>query len=283
MHFALLALVTSLALLLRCTWSNAAALSWQRQWQQALIFFLLPGLLFLTSAVSIVWMGPNCQMLWQLEDWLSYWLAVIFLMTASWQGVWLVRRGHALLAEVRTYPLQECQGYRVRILDLSTPYIAQVGFWQAELVVTTGLLKVLSTEQLTAALAHEQAHLQHRDTFYFFCWGWLKRITTWLPQTEGIWQELLTLREIRADRWASQQTDPLTVAEALLAVIQSTPFSTLALEVSFNQADPVQRFNQRIEALLTNTADETSSSFPWSWMWLLMGFFPLLILPFHHS
>ncbi len=44
----------------------------------------------------------------------------------------------------------------------------------------------------------------HRDTFWFFWLGWLGRIVPFLPNTEILWQELLTLREIRAAPWAKK-------------------------------------------------------------------------------
>jgi Zn-dependent protease with chaperone function len=50
-------------------------------------------------------------------------------------------------------------------------------------------------------LAHEQAHAHYRDTFWFF---WLNVLTSWLPHTEALWQEILFLREIRADEKAKE-------------------------------------------------------------------------------
>ena len=59
--------------------------------------------------------------------------------------------------------------------------------------------------------------------FGFFWWGWLRRLTEWLPHSKELWQELLLLRELRADQWAAQQVDPLVLAESLLLMVNPYP------------------------------------------------------------
>jgi Zn-dependent protease with chaperone function len=151
-------------------------------------------------------------------------------------------------------------------------------------VITEGLINTLDTAHLAAVLAHEQAHDHYHDTCCFFWLGCVRQITGWLPQTEAIWQELLVLRELRADRWAARQTDPLLIAEALLSVVQTTTFTT-SFCVAFNQITPPNRLNQRIDALLTLATAEVECldhSVNWLfWIWLLMTLLPLLLVPFH--
>ena len=75
-----------------------------------------------------------------------------------------------------TYQRQPIVGKTARILETDFLYSAQIGFWQSELVVSQGLLKSLDSEHLNAVLAHEQAHVYYRDTFWFFWLGWLRTI-----------------------------------------------------------------------------------------------------------
>ncbi len=296
MHLIVLFTMFALAWGLRSTWTEAIEDTWIDRWDRTLAIFLLPPLLLFTSSISIIWMGPHGRMVWVGNDWLSYNVAIGFLGFAVFYLLKLTEAGWRMLQQVRTYPTTKLGGKNVRLLDLSTPYIAQIGFWQPELVVTRYLLDTLSTEHLAAALAHEQAHYRYRDTWYFFWLGWIRQITNWLPQTEAMWQELLVLREIRADRWASKQTDPLLVAEALLLVVQSTAVFTENCCTAFSQTAPVTRLNQRIEALLaiSESTDAHARKLPVieridlfqrdhlrSWTWLMLGFLPLLTVAFH--
>lgn len=130
-------------------------------------------------------------------------------------------------------------------------------------------------------LAHEDGHRYYRDTCWFFFLGWLCQLTSWLPHTESLWQELLLLREIRADHWATRQVDSLLLAEALLLVV-NTP---LLLEANFCAAFayhiPTNHVTQRIDALLEKP-DSMGKPKLWSWVWLILVLVPLLVIPFHH-
>ncbi|WP_310485849.1 M56 family metallopeptidase [Chamaesiphon sp. VAR_48_metabat_403] len=286
MHLIVLLTIFAVAWGLRYTWAGTDRVSWIDRWQRTLAIFLLPPLLLFTSAIAIIWMGPHGRMVWVGNDWLSYCVGIGFLGFAALSWLKLAGSGWQMLSQIRTYPTTELNGKSVRILDLPTPYSAQIGFWEPELVVTQGLLDTLSTAHLEAVLAHEQAHYRYRDTWCFFWLGWLHQMTTWLPQTEAIWQELLMLRELRADRWASIQTDPLLVAEALLSIVQNTPIFPDNICAAFSQTAPADRLTQRIEALLDrieingNNQIEPSQNLA-AWAWLLVAVLPLLAVPFH--
>jgi Zn-dependent protease with chaperone function len=283
MHLIMLLSILLLAISLRYIWTQKLVDTWIDPWHRTLELFLLPPLLLFTSAIAIIWMGPHGQMVWQREGWLSYLLAIgfvgfsiIYLLRLTWNS-------YRILQQIRTHPKAHLHDRPVRILDSIAPYSAQIGFWQPELIITQGLLDTLSLAHLEAVLAHEQAHYYYRDTFWFFWLGWVKRVTRWLPQTEAIWQELLVLREMRADRWASRQTDPLLVAEALLLVVQNSSICTEPFCTAFNQIVQIDRLERRIEALLTTPEIEylDRSVNWWNWAYFLLTFSPLLIVPFH--
>ena len=286
MHLAILLGMLGLATSWRYFWSITAR---SNRWRHALTAFLLPPLLLCTSAIAVVWMGPHGLMVWGYEGLLSYGLAWAFL---GWILVALLRLSYAgwqMVSQIQTYPLA-CLHHSseladpaqtVRMLNISDLFVAQVGFWRPELVVTQGLLQELSTQQLAAVFAHEQAHNLYHDTFWFFWLGWIRGFTTWLPKTTAIWQELLLLRELRADAWAAQQSDPLLLAESLLMVgQQNSVLFTEDFYAAFSDVLPPSRLVQRIEALLelTNSIDHTDC---WSWRYLLLALLPLSIVPFH--
>jgi Zn-dependent protease with chaperone function len=304
MHLIVLFTIFALAWGLRYSWTEATQASWIDRWDRTVAIFLLPPLLLFTSAIAIIWMGPHGRMVWVGNDWVSYDLAIGFLGLAGLYLLKLARSGWNMLQQVRNYPITELSDKKVRILDLPIAYTAQIGFWEPELVITQFSIDTLAKEHLEAVLAHEQAHYYYRDTWCFFWLGWIRQITNWLPQTEAMWQELLLLRELRADRWASTQTDPLSVAEALLLVVQNTSVFTENFCAAFSQFVPVNRLNQRIEALLEISASSATRDLKLpeiaegrprvnesidaiqvynrrSWAWIVLALLPLLAVPFH--
>lgn len=252
--------------------------SWTERWHRALLIFLLPPLLLCQTGLAVLWMGPQGEMLGCQAGWWGYWLALGGL---TWAGIlWLILAISAWQSVQQVRRCQLMEGRTARILERPVLFCAQIGFWQPELVVSEGLLQTLTPEGLDAVFAHEQAHYYYRDTFWFFWLGWLRRLTAWLPQTEALWQELLLLRELRADRWAAQKVDPLLLAETLLLVASHGAIASEDICAAFSCAAPRNRLLERIDALLepADTAPQASS---WSWSWVLLSLLPLVMVPFH--
>ncbi len=243
-----------------------------------LLLFLLPPLLLMTTGLALLCMGPQGNMLGLEAGWFSYLLAIGFLGLVGINCLKLGWQGWRSLAQTRTYPLITLGDKQVRAINTPIPFAAQVGFWQPELIVSQGLLQVLDCDRLNAVITHEQAHCYYRDTFWFFWLGWVRNCTAWLPNTEGLWQELLLLRELRADRWAAQRVDPLLLAESLLVVV-SAPLLSESCCAAFSAAVP-SRLEERVAALLS-PPDPLQQMMWWSWIWLLLGFLPLVAVPFH--
>jgi hypothetical protein len=286
MHLTMLVSILSLAWIYRCCVQASTADSWQDRWQHTLEIFLLPPLLVIASAIAILQMGPHGWMVWGWEGWASYYLAVSFLGFSLFCLVRSALIGWKMIDRVRAYPLIELDGNSVRVLEINTPYSAQIGFWRPELVVSQGLLDTLPPSHRQAVLAHERAHAHYRDTFCFFWLGWLRQISSWLPYSTAIWEELLVLRELRADRWAAQETDGLLLAETLLWVVQKNAvvFEDTYFEdiycAAFNQVASADRLTQRIEALINLPTSIESNSW-WRWQWLMIPLLPLLAIPLH--
>jgi Zn-dependent protease with chaperone function len=225
-------------------------------------------------------MGTQGKMLGLPVGWLGYSLALLFVSVVLLQLLWLTALGWRSSWQMRQYPQRDLQGLSGRIIDHALPFAAQVGIWRSQLIVSQGLLDCLTAEQLEAVLAHEEAHAHHRDTFWFFWLGWLRQITAWLPHTETLWQELLLLRELRADRWAAQRVDSLLLAESLLLVVQSPLASSQAFSAAFGDDPMLNRLEERIDALLSDTTDSYNNP-PYLWLGLSIALFPLLTMVFH--
>lgn len=278
MHGLMLLIVIGLGWVVRQRWAAQEG-HWSERWSTTLGTFLFPPLLLLTTALAMLCMGPRGQMVQWWDGWVSYVVAISFLGVAI---AWVIQLAMAALRshhQVHQYPAVCIQGRPGRLVADATPYVAQVGFWHPNLVMSQGLLDTLDAAHLEAALVHEQAHQHYRDTFWFFWLGWLRRLTAWLPQSDALWQELLMLRELRADQWAAQQIDHLLLAEALFSVV-SAPHQHPELSASLSSSVIGHRLTERIEALLDTTEPLPPPS-PHRWLWLLSALLPLLVIPFH--
>lgn len=302
MHLHLLGIAVAVSVLIRliaqstdCSTQSVVqpTLMWPRRWHGALIAFLVPPLLLLTSAIAVVIMGYSTTHPWdgQLSYGIS--LALVLVAIAIWAYLgWVALRTRQEIHRYSKVVIKTGQGAKQRqvtgrILETSAVFSAQVGLWPSELVISQGLLTHLDDEHLEAVLAHEAGHDHYRDTFWFFWLGGLRRLTKWLPYSEPLWQELLLLREIRADRWAAQSVDTLVLAESLMSVM-TAPLVPESVCAAFSCAAPQSRLAQRIDALLCEDAPLASvrSSrlriLPWQWMAIAFALTPLLTIPFHY-
>lgn len=280
MHLIMILAALGLAFCLRLGYKGSAG-SWAERWAKTLLLFLFPPLLLITTGLAVLCMGPQGRMVGLQASWFSYLLALVFLVVVGVLWLQLAWSGWRCVIQARTYPSRDFAGELCRVLDTPVLFSANIGFWQPELVVSLGMLNTLDNAHLDAVIAHEQAHYYYRDTFWFFWLGWLRSCTAWLPNTEALWQELLALRELRADRWAAQKVDPLVLAESLLLVVKSpSSISSESFCAAFSSATQTNRLTQRIEALLAEP-EPSHQIVLWSWAWLLLVFLPLVVIPLH--
>ncbi|MGF1493117.1 MAG: M56 family metallopeptidase [Microcoleaceae cyanobacterium] len=290
MHIVMILVVLGTALGLRIldnVVNTGEPQAWQQRWRRALVCLMLPPLLFVTTALAVVWMGPQGEMLGHPTGWIGYGLAWGFLIWSLVLSIMLGIQAWRTSRQVHQWERINWQGVTARKIDSSALFCAQVGFWKPELVVSRGLIESLSPEAQQAVLIHEQAHATYQDTFWFFWLGWCRRLTQWLPRTEFFWQELLLLRELRADQQAAQQADPLVLAETLLLMAQeqlSAPEFTAGSELhyaAFSCMMPTpNRLTERVNALFAEPVTHTANPV---WIIWTLGFalLPLITVPLH--
>ena len=252
--------------------------NWSKRWHQTLFLFLFPALLVLTTAIAILYMGCHGAMLGIKAGSLGCIISASLILFSLSCFVNLAYKGDRSIRQLASYPRQNIDGKTALIVPADLPYSAQIGFWQPQLIVSTGLLASLDAEHLAAVMAHEQAHLYYRDTFWFFWLGWIRSFTFWLPHTEALWQELLLLRELRADSQAAKKVDFLSIAESLL-IVAKAPLDPLFF-ASLNDAAVGDRLNERIDALLEEAEFPVNRWQNWSWLCLLV--LPLLTIFLHY-
>lgn len=279
MHFIMILAALGLAWVLRQDFLEPTG-TWSERFSRTLSLFLFPPILLMMTALAILCMGTQGQMVGRLTGWFTYSLSLGFLGLAAVLFLKLASQGWKTLQKTRTYSRRNIGDTPARIVSAEELFAAQIGFWQPELVLSEGLLKTLDSEHIEAILAHEKAHSYYRDTFWFFWLGWVRQTTAWLPNTNALWEELLTLRELRADAKAAQQIDSLLLAESLLLVASYPHLPSEISCAAFSSTAPPNRLAQRIDALLTAPELPTPPSWQ-SWIWLPFASLPLAAVPFH--
>ncbi|MBK1987392.1 M56 family metallopeptidase [Sphaerospermopsis aphanizomenoides BCCUSP55] len=278
MHILMILTAVTIAYSLRY-FANIPTGNWHLRWQQSLFLFLFPPLLLFMTATAVVCMGTQGKMGGMYTGSFSYLLSLIFLGFFNILGIKLAFQGWKSVKSARECPQINLIGKQVRLLQTGALFAGQMGFWQPELVVSQGLLETLSPDHLESVFAHEQGHYHYRDTFWFFWLGWVRSCTAWLPNTEPLWQELLMLRELRADSYAASQVDPLILAESLLLVVSSQPLTSEVCCAALGSSG-VDRLEQRINALLTPPEPNSERQLQ-SWHIFLFAFLPLITVVFH--
>ncbi len=278
MHLILILVSLGVAWSLRQHFSIPVRGNWQQRFERTLILFLFPPLLLLMTAIAVMCMGAQGQMVGLKVGWFSYILTATCLGIAAVLCLKLGWQGWQAICRARNCPKINFNGKDLRVLETEALFAAQIGFWQPELVVSRGLLQI-SPEHLHSVLTHEQAHEYYRDTFWFFWLSWIRDCTAWLPNTDSLWQELLILRELRADWWAAQRVDSLLLAESLLMVVSDRVIASDIFCAALASQQVGDRLEQRIDALLSQ--QEEIVNHRQSWSWFFCACLPLLTVLLH--
>jgi len=260
----------------------------QNKAEGILFLFLVPPLIIFFTFLSIICMGTSGEMFGFSSSIFSYVLALLLLGIAAFifgRMFWQMRKA---LQRIREFPLEKIANFSARVIEIDFPYSAQIGFWLPELVISRGLINLLTSEELEAVLAHEEAHRNYRDTFWFFGLEVIRSLTAWLPNTESLWQKLLLLREIRADQKASQTIQPYILAQSLLKVVQNVTHNSSKMNYSesfsalFHPNMSQNHLITRIESMLEGNSAYCFSGYSLYWG-IFLSFLPLLLVIWHSS
>ncbi len=279
MHTIIILIALSSAFLIRWLWQPQAVTSPQR-WQRSLFYFLLPPLLLVMTAMAVLGMGKQGEMFGLETGGISYSISGLFLLGSILILLWQVYQQARSRHQLQAYPQTTISETTAKLLPTSFPYSAQIGGWHSQLVISEGLFATLDEDHLQAVIAHENAHCYYRDTFWFFWLGWVYRSTAWLPKSRLLWEELLSLRELRADWKATETVDPLLLAESLITIAK---FNVTYPEVScaaLSCTATKSRLEERIEALINQEEAFTPplASLGRELLWALT---PLATIPWH--
>lgn len=167
----------------------------------------------------------------------------------TWQAVSRLWRARRRLLSLVRLGRRSGQADRLRILETDQPLALACGVGQRHILLSRALLERLEPEQLQVVLAHEQAHIAHRDLLHRLLAAAFSRLH-WPATRRRLLRDLELALEQRSDLAAARAVGtPLAVAETIVAVerlFQHHPRLDTTLSMAF-----VSNFvSERVEALL---------------------------------
>ena len=135
---------------------------------------------------------------------------------------------------------------RIRVVrDLPSPAFAS-GLASPRIYLAEELSQRLTESQLTAVIAHEGAHLEHRDPLRIFLLRLLACTLFWIPALRRLADDVSDEAEIRADDQAARGS-PLVLASAILALASwGMERPVPQLSVGFQRHDLLERRIRRL-------------------------------------
>ncbi|MEK4012702.1 M56 family metallopeptidase [Peribacillus sp. FSL M8-0224] len=144
---------------------------------------------------------------------------------------------------------QQKYSIRIHVIDDKRPIAFTYGFIYSQIVISTGLVQILDSDEVKAVLEHEYCHYKDKDPFKLSLYKCLARLFFFMPVSQKILQRYVTKKELAADTFAIEQVGLKPIASALYKLMSyssSMPFSTVHFQNGELQ-------DVRIEFLLTGT------------------------------
>jgi beta-lactamase regulating signal transducer with metallopeptidase domain len=158
------------------------------------------------------------------------------------------------------------------VIEAKFPVVAIVGIFHQRLFIARQVLEHCSTEELRAVVAHERAHLQHRDNFLrllLLCFPDLLSITPIAARLERAWTQA---SEERADDEAARAGLGLELASALCKVARLARGSLqLPVMALYHGADVAHRANRLLQPTIRSTSAKSCSMATWLGFALLIA------------
>lgn len=235
------------------------------------LFFLrlLPTLLaaFVVLAVGVpsyVWLEPRaaeeavnvvCCAAAMIGTAVAF-VTILRMVKAALRSIQYARRCHQIGREVYL----ESAATRVRLLEVEAPIIALAGVLDSRVLISRSIVRVLSPDQLDAALGHEEAHRASRDNLKRFLFLLSPGIFAWTGGLAALERAWARFSEWAADDEATRgdERNSLSLAMALIRVARmGAPPQQPALVTPLIAGD--DDLSTRVERLLRQSAEVPTS------------------------
>lgn len=237
--------------------------------------FQLEGTLWPTPLVH--WHHPY---VFYLDSWHG---AALFLFMLGTAYVFIKNgRGaarHLNALDLLTRLSKECPGSRIQsksrqwkvgrdiiVLESSSPVAFTAGLISPRCYVTTGLIGQVTETEMEIILAHERAHIKHRDTQKKLLFALLASLYT-RPITQPLNRLFSLATEKLADAHVSQSYSVFDIAQTLVNAAKIWRFSGNKVQAASMAYFITDDVDVRVRALVI---PQESRSFPWAYCLLIM-------------
>jgi hypothetical protein len=138
----------------------------------------------------------------------------------------------------------------VRILDHSTAVAYTLPGWHSRIVLSVGMLDLLSRAELAAVIDHERAHVRSRHDLLVLPFQAWSTAVGWIPGVRAAGRSVAELTEMLADDWATRRSAPAVLAKALAVVALAGVPTESGVAGSQTPAVAGRAVSTRVERLL---------------------------------
>ncbi|NOU96365.1 M48 family metalloprotease [Paenibacillus sp. LMG 31456] len=137
----------------------------------------------------------------------------------------------------------------ITVIHSSTPIALATGFFKPRIILSTGLLKLLSKNELKAVLYHESFHARSSDPLKTFMLSLFATALWYIPILRWFQRNYNIVREVLADQYAIHRMGtPVELGSALLKLLRGgIPERMPVSHVSITDASINYRIRQILE------------------------------------
>lgn len=159
------------------------------------------------------------------------------------------------------------------VISYPTPLAITMGFFSPKIVISTGLVNLLTEEELDAVIAHEMYHKNNRDPLKIFVLSLISSTLRYIPILKWFHQKYRIIQEVLADEYAiERQATSASLSSALLKMLKIGKMKKMPFSYASFADTSV---NYRIEYLL-NPHTEPKWKMPWRDVVLSVTIFSLI-------
>lgn len=147
----------------------------------------------------------------------------------------------------------------ILVLSYPAPMAITMGFLSPKIILTTGLISLLTSDELKAVIYHEEYHKKNRDPLKVFLLSLSSSILWYIPIQNWFLKTYRVIQEVLADKFAIKQQDTtVNLGSALLKMLKTGEQPKIPITyVSFADTS----VNYRIKYML-NPVSKVSLGFP---------------------
>ncbi|WP_282940872.1 M56 family metallopeptidase [Paenibacillus sp. RC67] len=212
------------------------------------------------KSLGIQWIGYVLNTVVFYTFSMSIWIAAKQLYLSRLFNKKLLARRHELLTREinQRFRGASVEEQKIIVIENAAPLAFAMGFIKPRIVLSTGLMDLLDSDELEAVVHHEMFHRKHGDPLKTFLMSLLASVMWYIPILKSFHHNYKIVREVLADSYSIEKSgSSIPLGSALLKLLKGKAPAPMPIShVSFSDTS----INMRIRQLLEPQAD-----FPLNW------------------